>query len=506
MYVANFTKESVHDYASFFNQPIESKEIVALRKEIQRLQAQLEESVSALEMMKGSTATEMYTPSKAQMVLQYQGRNQNFEFDLNTGLLYNGDLSEAKIINVSKKQGNINIFMGYSYPLASAIVRSFKYSIASDNSKVNIILKEEVIIPLLEDAEIIHHYSNKENNKFHSHSYIMDSIDKVNASEFIQTFYEIDIEVPFSLSTMRRYALSNAGFEVILRTARPKDLIILASISCEKSVPIHKMLKVTKEEYNAIIEKDCLEEFIWVKETLPTDKKYFANTMEIIDYLDNCKNWEEDLEFYSINHHDLYKNLLQNYLGLSWRGWKNFSEYYSFGKFCNYVITETINQGFTNIDNFCSTLRDYIQMCVDIGFTPHFYTTSLALTHNVASRNHKIVVTEEQEQLFKSRYEEFESFEFEEYVIIAPSKSEDIKNEGSTLNHCVASYIKDVLDGKTCIYFLRLKKKYTESLVTVEVKNEAVVQARGIHNRDLSIKEEEALRAFCADRKLAYKV
>ena len=163
--------------------------------------------------------------------------------------------------------------------------------------------------------------------------------------------------------------------------------------------------------------------------------------MDIIHFLDNCKRWSEDLEFYNISSNYLPKTLLEFYL-----------------------------------------------------------------THNVTARNYKIALTEEQEVIFKNRYAEFEPFEYENYVLIAPRTSEDVKSEGSSLNHCVASYIKDIIDGNTQIFFLRLKKEYKNSLVTVEIRGKAVVQARGASNRDLTEKEEEVLRIFCANRKLAYKV
>lgn len=212
------------------------------------------------------------------------------------------------------------------------------------------------------------------------------------------------------------------------------------------------------------------------------------------------------MEFYNIPSNDLPQTLLKFYLGFEWNGYKDFPKYYSLGKFSNYVVTETINQGYTSIGNLVNSLRDYIKMCIGVGLKPHFYTTSLELTHNVAARNYKIALTEEQEVIFKNRYAEFEPFEYKDYVLIAPRTSEDVKSEGSSLNHCVASYIKDILDGNTQIFFLRLKKEYKNSLVTVEIRGKAVVQARGASNRDLTEKEEEVLRIFCANRKLAYKV
>lgn len=507
MYIANFTKESTHDYEGFFKQPIESKEIIALRKEIQKLQAQLEESISNLEMMKKSTSSDFYTPTEKQQILVYEGRSYTLIFDLNTGLPFDDDTSGCQRISVCKKSSDFYLFTGYCYPLGAAIVKHYKYTISPNNTKVSIQIINEILIPLLDNSNICFVHNQESLCKEYILSRIQDALDSVNATCFIREFYGIEKEVKFSLNTLRKYISTNASFEIILRTARPKDFNCFMNIKTDKAIPVHKLLKVTKEEYQLLIEKDCLEEFVSSRSLVENHSEEIKmSNMDIINFLDNCKRWKENLDFYSIPSGNLNKTLLELYVGAGWNGWSGFSKYYSIGKFSNYVVTETINQGYTSIERLVNSLEDYIKMCIGVGLKPHFYTTSLELTHNVAARNYKIILTEEQETIFKNRYAEFEPFEYEDYILFAPRTSEDVKSEGSSLNHCVASYIKDILDGETQIFFLRLKKEYKNSLVTVEIRGKAIVQARGASNRDLTAKEEEALRAFCVDRKLAYKV
>lgn len=507
MYVANFTKESVHDYKSFFDKPIESKEILALRKEIQKLQNQLEESVSKLELMKDSTITDSYSPIEESLVLVYSGRSLSLVFDLNTGLSFDDDITGCKKITVYSKSGNFYTVTGYSYSLGAVIIKHYKYNIASNNTKVTVKNIEEFLIPVIKPSDPCYKIRDNEITEEYFSSSLQNALDEINATKFIKEFYGIDKKVGFSLYTLRKYISTNASFEIILRTARSEDFRCLMNLKSDKALPIHKLLKVTKEEYQLLIEKDCLEQFISIRSLIQNNsEESIMSTMDIINFLDNCKRWKENLEFYDIGAENLPKTLIESYLGLSWRGWSDFYKYYSIGKFCNYVVSEVINQGYTGIDKFVNSLKDYIKMCVGVGLKPHLYTTSLELTHNVAARNYKIALTEEQEIIFKNRYADFEPFEYEDYILFAPRSSEDIKSEGSSLNHCVASYIKDILDGDTQIFFLRLKKEYKNSLVTVEIRGRAVVQARGASNRDLTESEEEALRAFCVDRKLAYKV
>lgn len=508
MYVANFAKESVHDYEGFFNKPTESEEIVILRKKIRSLQSQLEEYVSNLEMLKNTTSTDYYTPIEEQQILIYNGRYSTFSFDLNTGLPFDGDVSECQQINVGKKSGEFYLFAGYCYPLGSAIIKYYKYTIVPNNTKVTIQIVNEILIPLVDKSNIYFtHEKDGTIQKHKIHSRIISILVEINATNFIKEFYGIEKEVNFSLKYLKECISNNASFEIILRTARSEDFDCLLSLHSDKPLPIHKLLKITKEEYQILIEKNCLGKFISIKRLVEKyPEQIRMSTIDIINFIDNCRRWKENLDFYNIPSANLSTILLDYYIGDDWDQWKEFPKYYSFGKFSNYVVTETINQGYTSIGNLVNSLRDYIKMCVGVGLKPHLYTTSLELTHNVAARNYKIALTEEQEVIFKNRYIEFEPFENKDYVLIAPRTSEDVKHEGSSLNHCVASYIKDILDGNTQIFFLRLKKEYKNSLVTVEVRGKAIVQARGASNRDLTAEEEEVLKIFCADRKLAYKV
>lgn len=50
-------------------------------------------------------------------------------------------------------------------------------------------------------------------------------------------------------------------------------------------------------------------------------------------------------------------------------------------------------------------------------------------------------------------------------------------------HHCVGNYIPQVADGSTVILFIRRKSAPDKPYVTVEVKNDKVVQIRGFDNR-----------------------
>ena len=54
-------------------------------------------------------------------------------------------------------------------------------------------------------------------------------------------------------------------------------------------------------------------------------------------------------------------------------------------------------------------------------------------------------------------------------------------------------------------YFLRKQDKQEESLITLEVKDNSIVQVKGSHNRKPSEEERKALEQFAKDRKLGVR-
>ena len=57
----------------------------------------------------------------------------------------------------------------------------------------------------------------------------------------------------------------------------------------------------------------------------------------------------------------------------------------------------------------------------------------------------------------------------------------------------MASYISSVIEGKCHILFMRKKDSLDNSLVTIEVKDNKIVQAKGRFNRDVTSEEQEVI-------------
>lgn len=141
-------------------------------------------------------------------------------------------------------------------------------------------------------------------------------------------------------------------------------------------------------------------------------------------------------------------------------------------------------------------LYDYANMMKAI--SPKFdkYPRHFLTTHKIACRNYDRMKKEFSEELFKKRINKQYECSFGDYIFIYPNSTQDIKDEAVSQNNCVASYIDKVIDGECHILFLRKKNKPDDSLVTIEVRNNKIVQARRRFNDPVTAEDQKAIDAF----------
>ena len=92
------------------------------------------------------------------------------------------------------------------------------------------------------------------------------------------------------------------------------------------------------------------------------------------------------------------------------------------------------------------------------------------------------------EQGFADAVEKMKKLEFSPehspFMIICPKSKDDMFNEASQQQNCLASYVDRVASGQCMIFFMRYKKKPAQSLVTIEVyQNGSIGQVKGRNNR-----------------------
>lgn len=161
--------------------------------------------------------------------------------------------------------------------------------------------------------------------------------------------------------------------------------------------------------------------------------------------------------------------------------------------FIDYIVRGLYSQGIDYIDgNIYNYYKDYLSMINAMkGKIKDKYPKYLKTEHDKVSMRYRIWKKYKNDlEIFKIT-EENKKLEFSDkkYSIILPETSSDIVDEGINQSHCVASYVERVANGDTLILFMRYTDIIDESLVTIEVKNNIICQAKGYANRQLS-KEE----------------
>lgn len=143
-----------------------------------------------------------------------------------------------------------------------------------------------------------------------------------------------------------------------------------------------------------------------------------------------------------------------------------------------------------NISSIVSEFYDYVNMMSKISNKYEKYPKNFLTTHKIACRNYNRLKEVFEEKAFEKRIDKSMEYTYGKYRFIYPNTTQDIKDEAVQQNNCVASYIKRVIDGGCHIIFMRYKDSKDASLVTLEIRDNKIVQARGKFNRDVTSEEQ----------------
>lgn len=189
-----------------------------------------------------------------------------------------------------------------------------------------------------------------------------------------------------------------------------------------------------------------------------------------LDYYDIYKIWKTSENTYDANAKS-YFNILVNEYG------------YNAKDLWLYIDRIKTFEAIEDMAFLIRELCDYADMMRQLSNKYDKYPRHFLTTHKIACRNY---------DRMKKEYE----CSFGEYVFIYPKSTQDIKDEAACQSNCVSSYIDKVIDGYCHILFLRKKNSPKESLVTIEVRNDQIVQAKRRFNDDVTEEQKEVIDKF----------
>lgn len=164
----------------------------------------------------------------------------------------------------------------------------------------------------------------------------------------------------------------------------------------------------------------------------------------------------------------------------------------------NYLFRIGNSEGL-HMEDIIGDLKDYAYMSNIIQNGKYNkYPRFLLSTHAIVLKNYDTYRQIHDEELFgkiMAQYDKYK-YKYRKYAIGIPTTTKNILNEGTELRHCVASYIRNILNGQTAILFMREVDKIDEPLITIEFKDGAIIQAKGLLNRKPNEEEEKFIRRF----------
>ena len=158
------------------------------------------------------------------------------------------------------------------------------------------------------------------------------------------------------------------------------------------------------------------------------------------------------------------------------------------------------NQGIRSSCNGLVLLKDSLLMAKKMGINlKEKYPKSLKLQHDLLSMNYECYKDELQRQEFKKVVEDRKDVllnrnkEKGNFYIRSPRDVDDLYNYAESLGNCLKSYVDEVIEGRSKIYFMETEKNDKKPYIAIEVKHNNIRQAYRKSNKMISKKEYEFL-------------
>lgn len=149
---------------------------------------------------------------------------------------------------------------------------------------------------------------------------------------------------------------------------------------------------------------------------------------------------------------------------------------YETRRLVDYILYDSCRQGLgqSRLSDFLATYHDAIKMQLQLyDKVKDKYPEYLASYHDKLSYLAKLNKQQIDAKNWALSVEKMSAYEkeYKDYIIICPKTPQDMYDEATQQQNCLASYVQRVTDGEQMIFFLRKKKSPEESLVTIQLWN-----------------------------------
>lgn len=317
----------------------------------------------------------------------------------------------------------------------------------------------------------------------------MTGIDKYDLGDFL---YKLGRLIDGTTSgPVLYYFLKHPQVEVLYSTY--KSVSMLNGLEPLEGTKPHEIMGLSKPAFNAYMD-------------------FMKNSNNRYDYMNKYINYIRDLDSLYKNKPDCFKRVFDFLRAVNVSDlpvvYKMITKYkYDLDRLEKYLTDDIYTyQGIENAREGFQILADYVNICDRMNAPVDKYPKSLKLSHDIALKNLKIVISEVEAKEFKETVSKKEylklKYKNKDYEVVIPEKAEDVIDEGQKLHHCVGSYVNRVRRGETKICFMREIANPTLPLITLEIRDGKLTQYRGCCNRGPTEKEMKFIREYAKAKEI----
>ncbi len=145
---------------------------------------------------------------------------------------------------------------------------------------------------------------------------------------------------------------------------------------------------------------------------------------------------------------------------------------------------------------------DYLEFARKLGYNikdrKYLYPENLKQKHDEYMNKIEIVKNKKINKKIKCRYKKLlkNKFENKKYIILPADSIESLIEESTQQNNCVKDYATRIAENQCDIYFMRYIDKLDKSLVTIEVRDNKVVQQRIKNNDPTTLEQQKFIKLW----------
>ena len=170
-----------------------------------------------------------------------------------------------------------------------------------------------------------------------------------------------------------------------------------------------------------------------------------------------------------------------------------------------YITQGFVKQGITKFaTQIMQTYYDYLKMENEMfGKIKDKYPSYLKTQHDITVNKYNVWEQYNNDLRIFDNSQENQYLEYKDnnYTIMLPKNSAEIIDEAIQQHNCLASYIDRIAENQTIVLFMRDNKDLEKSLVTLEIKDNEVKQAKQVLNNEIDEKQRNFLVKWCKEKK-----